>query len=304
MAVLCINLQRSRHRWEHLREHVGRALPDLPLFRIEGVDGRALDVRDPALPLSPLCRRRLMQRSRVCHFMQIDDVGAVGCYQSHVRCWEWLLAGPGAAHPYALILEDDACLSDAFAREFTGLIAPRLLQPDPGADADPDAVDFCVLGYRLLRGGVAPRAVVDRRSGLTVYDRCCFEGGHCYAVTRRGAAVLRALAYPVQVHVDMLLGLTMELGRARGVVWPVSLATQCVGWWERGIGHADWGVGVKKFLGDVSLAEAGTPALLLGLLLGLCLVLALIRRRRRVRRPERKTNDHADRLGPPRTPPG
>jgi hypothetical protein len=215
--------------------------------------------------------------------MQMDAVGAVGCYQSHVRCWEWLIAN-GTAYPYALIVEDDACLSHRFAREFNDHVVPLLLQPGP------DALDFCVLGYRLVRGGVTPRRTHHR--GVAVFDRCCWEGGHCYAVTRRGATVLRRLAYPMQVHVDMLLGLTMELGCARGVVWPASLATQCVGWWERGIGHLDWGVGVKKFVADVTLPEAVIPV---GFLLVLCVVAAL-------RLRTRKRNDDAPgRSGPLRT---
>ena len=150
--------------------------------------------------------------------------------------------------------------------------------PAPTAAAHGRGVDFCVLGYRHEPNGVAPRLV--DLGGVLVYDRLSVLGGHCYAVTAAGARRLLRAALPIQLHVDVWLGLLMEVGAAAGYAWPESLAAQCDGRLEQRIGHADWAVGAKKLLPDVPVRTAVVRAPLLTALCAVLLAAALRQKRK------------------------
>lgn len=246
MAVLCINLDEATERWTRTKTAVAAALPNLPLVRIPAVNGRDLDPKDPQLPLSSLCRLRLLERRTLCHHMQIDSVGAVGCFLSHIACWQWLLKEPSAE--FALVIEDDICFRSDVADHLDSALALRT------------RLDYCILGYKTTHDGVPPRRVLV--DGLPLYDRYKFEGAHFYLVTKAGARTLLRHTVPLQMHVDLWLGVLMEIGRVRGFVWPVSLASQCRGWVESGIGHFDWEVGLKKMLPDSAMHNVQRRAVL------------------------------------------
>ena len=81
--------------------------------RIEAVNGRELDL--DSVDLSVLARANLRNKTKHSH-LEIDGLGAVGAYLSHVECWKRI-----AAHGPAIVLEDDVVLLPSFGKiQFEG----------------------------------------------------------------------------------------------------------------------------------------------------------------------------------------
>lgn len=229
-ATLCINLDRDTARWQRMQDGETPLLPPelQPIRRVSAVDGRTLDIADPALPVSARCRQRLRERWRLCNGLQIDSVGALGCTLSHLRCWRWLQEHRNE-YAGALILEDDCRLTPGFAHAWVTRVGPMLRRACRG-------VDWVVLGYRCAPKRPAP----------------AFEGTHCYALTPAGADNLCAHVFPVQLHVDAYLWVLRDVGLAPGGrMWRESLASQA-GRAGSTIGHFELQVGYKRALADKS----------------------------------------------------
>lgn len=194
LPILCINMKNATQRWQSIQRHVSDSFRpgSVGLHRMEAVNGKDLDIRDPRLPVSPKCRERLYDRLALCHWRQLDSQGALGCYLSHCRCWQWLLDHP--EHEHVLILEDDACFAPSFRTQWTTYIVPFL---------QTTAYHFLLLGYRPLPGYYVHAAPCT--FNLPLYDKLSFLGSHCYLVSRSGAQRLLQLAFPIQVHIDSFL---------------------------------------------------------------------------------------------------
>jgi glycosyl transferase, family 25 len=101
LLTLVINLDRSPDRLTQMADRLGAQ--GLAWQRVPAVEGKKLDVaRDPRV--DPAGYRRLHGKGL--------NPAEVGCYLSHVTCWQQLLANPDATH--ALIVEDDCEFSPAF----------------------------------------------------------------------------------------------------------------------------------------------------------------------------------------------
>lgn len=146
-----------------------------------GVSGVALPM------ISPYAKFVLNHRDKQCSHKQIDSWGAVGCYLSHVQCWEWLLGQPPNV-PSALILEDDACFDPTFVEVWTKKVVPLRQQNFPNWDV-------IMLGFFEVSGDVA--AVVHGIDVRRIDRGGSFFGMHGYLINRHGAAVLREHAYPI-----------------------------------------------------------------------------------------------------------
>jgi len=104
-----INLKESTERWQRTSE----ALCGYTVERIEAVNGRELDL--DSVDLSVLARANLRNKTKHSH-LEIDGLGAVGAYLSHVECWKRI-----AAHGPAIVLEDDVVLLPSFGKiQFEG----------------------------------------------------------------------------------------------------------------------------------------------------------------------------------------
>lgn len=88
-----INLARSPERREHITSELMRIGLDYQI--VEGVDGRALDVHNPALVAPSLLTSYTF------------PAGVAGCALSHLRVYQMMLAD---GLDYALVLEDDVIL--------------------------------------------------------------------------------------------------------------------------------------------------------------------------------------------------
>jgi GR25 family glycosyltransferase involved in LPS biosynthesis len=219
-----------------------------PMVRVEAVVGKSIDPRDPKQPLSPLCRKQLLQPWRVCNDLQIDSLGAVGVTLSHVLCWHWLL---DSEHQYALILEDDCQFVNGFAAIWYSEVRPILLGR---------TVDVLVLGHALRQGIIKARQSCHKGGHLAQFG---FEGTHCYAVTREGARRLLSLVFPIQWHIDGFISAVVILSEVRGLAWRTSLATQSPSYGFSYVAHYGAQSSLRRLVPDVT---PGYTVLLLALI--------------------------------------
>lgn len=215
LPVLCINLAGATRRWESIQHQVLRSLPDASLQRIEAVAWPDLP---PDLPGVSLFTRYLIQvpdaqRTHRCSHRQLDTVSSVAILLSHIRCWEWLIAGKA---PYALILEDDACFDAGFPDVWATQVQPLL--------RDPSAWDCLVLGYFSPAGPETPAPLL----GVPLIRVVQFFGAHAYILTRQGAQVFMRHAFPVDHHSDGMMLTLHELGLLRLYLLPHSVISQCL----------------------------------------------------------------------------
>lgn len=235
--ILYINLDRAVERRNHIEENIRETFPpgSFVAHRISAVDGVALSARDAELPLSPFTRLTLLQPHHVTSHKQIESWGAVGCYLSHVACWQWLLAREPAVG-WCLVIEDDACFPTGFYASVWQNPAIQRYVRQRQAAADP-GWDVVTLGYFQGKGlertdeaeGADMVAVHRIRPGGT------FFGTQAYLVSRRGAGALRLHAFPMEVQVDAYLLVLQQLGWLR--LFLIDAVQQCKGGVESSIQH-------------------------------------------------------------------
>ena len=97
IPLFVVSLARSPWRWADFVAS-GDALRDFPtLQRVDAVDGRGVDTRnDSRLSLS--ARVTIMRGSRRDH-TDINTLGMVGCYLSHLALWQRIAAEGGEPSP-------------------------------------------------------------------------------------------------------------------------------------------------------------------------------------------------------------
>ena len=116
-----------------------------------------------------------------CSHEQMNTKGAIGCYLSHVKCWE-LIIESGCDGAY--IFEDDIEFVDNFITKFNKIILPR----------DCDLFSF---GYNWITN---PKRCSD---GLSTCKT--FTGTQCYFITAKGAEKLLKFVYPIEMQIDGFL---------------------------------------------------------------------------------------------------
>lgn len=94
MLRLVINLDRSPDRWTSVKNQLCKINSDAQ--RVPAVDGKALDPHFIEKIQPPLHKK--------WRFPRTLSPGEVGCYLSHIKCWEQLLS---SNEKWALIIEDD-----------------------------------------------------------------------------------------------------------------------------------------------------------------------------------------------------
>ena len=98
MHRFIINLDRSPHRWENVKDQIERFC--LSVERIPAVDGKILSNNDiHAVSYPPY---------NPYYYIQLTP-GEIGCFQSHRKCWQKLV---DSDENWALIMEDDFFVYD------------------------------------------------------------------------------------------------------------------------------------------------------------------------------------------------
>jgi len=195
IPVVCINLDRKPERWERLQSQAGFSEFPAGIQRWSAKDAKTIDVNSDK-NISLTVRRNIEKRRRRAH-EDIGNVGAIGCYYSHLSVAEWFLRQNA---PVVLVLEDDIKMSTGTFRKLKEHVANTpLLQ-------DSSKWDIWNLG-----------AWSWDYTSIDEYNRKinAFYLNHAYLMTKSGARVLVDNAFPIIIQYDGYMSLLAQLSMLR-----------------------------------------------------------------------------------------
>lgn len=191
--LFVVTLARSPHRWKHFLSS-GYGERDFPrLQRFEGVDGRTVNPKNDSR-LSVTARVTIMRGHRRDH-TDINTLGMVGCYLSHVALWRKVVDDD---LPLAVAMEDDAYVTSTQRDRVDGLLAQ--LPP-------PTEWDVLILGH------AHPPTQTPSKRFPGFGDVTYWYGTIAYVVSKRGAQRLLAQALPILFQVDGYMAYMAKLGQ-------------------------------------------------------------------------------------------
>jgi GR25 family glycosyltransferase involved in LPS biosynthesis len=197
MCVKVINLDRRPDRWQRFSSQLGvkELETKYKVDRFSAVDGKTLDVMNDDR-ISMRTKRNIKMRSRRTH-EDIDTVGAIGCYLSHVQIWKEFLTTSASC---VLVLEDDALIPPHFVHVLEA--CARDLQQVSGYD-------------ECLWSLAYPQAFFERdsntyREGVWIKNVATTFTG--YILFRKAAEKLVEICMPIDNHVDLMVYQATQLG--------------------------------------------------------------------------------------------
>ena len=128
-----LNLELEAARRHSIEDQL--ACAGIPAERIDAVDG--------SKPLPP-------ELSHYFHSKHVMDVGALGCYASHIKAWRQIAR---KRLPYALVLEDDAILPPGLSQLLSAIIAALPRGWDMvhlGTEPDRAVCEIAEVGHRKI----------------------------------------------------------------------------------------------------------------------------------------------------------
>ena len=186
MLRLLINLDSSVERYHSISTKLNAL--NIPFERIPAVDGRKLDedhIKEITYPYNHF-------ESRVRYTRELTK-GEVGCFLSHKKCWETLLASD---EQWALIMEDDILISH-FATKYM-----------LSTDWVPEGVQICQFSClkSFQKGLIKPeKLVIDDFLTLVPPLYPSPLGTQCYMISRECAKAALSLSHKLQAPVDDFL---------------------------------------------------------------------------------------------------
>ncbi len=199
--VFCINLKERQDRWHRFSSQPGleRLREAYPFERVEGVNGKLLDIKNDNR-VSLRTKRNILYQRRRDH-EDLDTAGGVGCYLSHYSCWQKFLQGRSE---YCLIFEDDAEVPFQF-KEMLDYAMEELNQED---------VKRPEIWLLSRPWGPAMRKALDLKeieyTGNWAYNITGPLTG--YILSRHAAKVLSENAFPIDGHVDFFMNRCAQMG--------------------------------------------------------------------------------------------
>lgn len=163
VTILAINLDRSADRWEALSQAAARL--GLSLTRVSAVDGKLTQEAKREAVDDAAFRR---------HTGRLMLAGEYGCYRSHIKALNAFLA---TGDDIALIIEDDVELSSALKDRVQAAF-----------EAVPDADVIKFFNHRVV--GFRKTSTSSRGDDIGRAIHGPLGSSACYAVSRRGAALL------------------------------------------------------------------------------------------------------------------
>ena len=179
-----INLPRDAAKRRTMARQLAPHAPWLRAVLVAAVDGRTAPPGEVTEWCQDFCTR-----------------GTVGCFLSHRRVWQAVLA---SGRP-ALVLEDDAILP---AQDFRARLAAVMCEAPPDADLLVLGCHNCDASARTLVDAVLGSAVFGRTNAeatQNLYSPAMVAGTYAYLVTPRGAAKLLRLLPKASYHVDLVI---------------------------------------------------------------------------------------------------
>ena len=108
MLRMIINLDRSKDRWQHMLGQMSDlGMNDGDFLRVSAVDGRKLTLEQLDNAVAPL------NSSAKADFPGTLTNTEIGCFLSHKKCWQQLLA---SHEEWGLVMEDDVRFSQEIMR--------------------------------------------------------------------------------------------------------------------------------------------------------------------------------------------
>jgi len=200
----CINLKHRTDRWNTFSNQpaVKEIKEKYSFERFDAISGSTIDVQHDTR-VSLRTKRNIKESSRRGH-EDLNTVGGIGCYLSHVELWKKIAEG---SEPFAMIFEDDTHLPDNFLELFEYCFHDRTLLPEM-----PDVWTFSY-GWNFYyenRGKTLPQDLKENHRGPWIFNTC--PGGlNGYFITKEGAKKLVETAFPIDMHVDLYICLCTEL---------------------------------------------------------------------------------------------
>ena len=211
MKVKVINLDRRPDRWTRFSSQAGvtRLAAQFPVERFSAVDGKTINVETDER-ISMRTKRNIKFRSRRTH-EDIDTVGAIGCYLSHVQIWREFVASGAAA---VMVLEDDA------------LVPPNFLDQLLSCSASLTQVTDL---QKSIWSFSRPHSFFERdqntyREGVWICNIATPTTG--YILFRGAAQALLANCFPIDNHVDLMMYQATQLYMITTIHHPSLLLNQ------------------------------------------------------------------------------
>jgi len=203
LQILVISLDRRPDRWAKFVGGAQAAGVQDKIQRLSAVDAKEfVAYKHPAVSL--LTSYNIKNGIRRAHY-EIDKDGAVGASLSHIKAWNFL---QNSSAPALIVFEDDAKLPVNFKERIKTVLADL--------PADWDIVTF---SNTRFQGGITGCSPIEG----SVWSSCTsLMGAHAYMISRRGAQLLLARAYPIEMHVDAYMAFMARMNHVK-MIWHSSL---------------------------------------------------------------------------------
>ncbi len=201
IPVLVINLKSQVKKWNKVQKTF-QQLGFRTIHRIDAVNGKQLTTQQLDVAGVSQHAQFLLQRPELRSTAEeFNTLGAVGCYLSHMTCWEIQSKNE---LPMCIVVEDDVILKPQFMSEMQ-----RLLSSNKTILGD--ATQFDMFAWGVFTDVPDTQRIDQSRDGL---HRCTtFKSTVGYLMTLRGAQTALKYALPIEMHVDAYLSVINVLGK-------------------------------------------------------------------------------------------
>ena len=187
IPIILINLEQDTKRLECAMNQL--SVLDLPITRFPAIRGSDLDLHN--IPISWYTRYLIDHPNKRCSHQQINSVGGIGCYLSHITIWNTFKDTPNGI----LVFEDDLSISkDTFKENIEQLLSNI-----------PQDCDLLSFGYLGLLEKQCFDSDVTKSNSL-------FFGLQGYYISSKGMYTLLQHAYPIENHIDAFVSLVAKQG--------------------------------------------------------------------------------------------
>lgn len=211
--AFCINMDSHLEKWI-------RAKPLLESYgfvveRMSGIVGNDLDTNEKlnSVGVSNFSQYLINNPEYRSMHEQLSTRGGVGCYISHLKCWQTIV---DRNLDGAFIFEDDV---DIYDKEFKKYFTTDI----------PYETDIVMWGYqeRQLRIKCKLEEKQKNDTEHPLLKKCdLFFGTHFYYITRRGCEIMLKQALPIEVQIDSYISFMGYLGKVNILFAKQSVAGQ------------------------------------------------------------------------------
>ncbi len=181
----CINLKHQKERWNKANNQF--SLQNIEVEQIEAVYGNELNIEK--FSINDRTKFLLNNISERSSHDEINTIGAIGCYLSHVKCWKNIVENN---FPCAIIFEDDLIFQDNFQYKFNNYMSNL-----------PNDIDLFSFGYQNLRNSCSFSPLDENRENFLKCTK--FWGTTAYYITNKCCKILLENAFPIKMHVDAFI---------------------------------------------------------------------------------------------------